>query len=75
MLHLLGVRLHPAIGVLAGAALVAFGVVSAAPVLCFVGVVVVLATVWTRIGARRDHDPSLDDEDASAERGANGPPS
>jgi hypothetical protein len=54
MLHLLGVRLHPAVGMLLGLALVAFAIITTAPFLGFVGVLVVVMTVWTRLVSRRD---------------------
>ena len=60
MLQLFGVKLHPAIGIVCGVALLAFGIASGTPTLCLVGAFVVFATAWTRIAAHRQHESSPD---------------
>jgi hypothetical protein len=56
MLNLLGVRLHPAIGIAIGCALLAFAVFSADVTLGAVGLLMMFATVWMRLGRRTDGD-------------------
>jgi hypothetical protein len=67
MLHLLGVKLHPAVGILLGVAMVAIAITTAAPILGFVGALVVLMTVWMRIeSSKRDDEPTgSEDRDRS----------
>jgi hypothetical protein len=60
MLNLLGVRLHPLVGIALGCALVAFAAISADVTLGAVGAVMIFATVYGRIAAR-SADTSGDD--------------
>ena len=54
MLNLLGLRLHPAIGIVGGPVLVVIGLVLAVPVLCFVGAAMLLGTVWRSLAGHGD---------------------
>jgi hypothetical protein len=63
MLHLLGVRLHPAIGIALGCAVLAAAALSADVTLGAVGVVMMFATVFGRIAARPDPDDGPGAED------------
>jgi hypothetical protein len=60
MLNLLGVKLHPAIGIALGCALLAFAALSADVMLGAVGVMMIFATVWVRIGDRSGGGPGED---------------
>jgi len=52
MLHLFGVKLHPAVGILGGSALIVCGLLYSELVLCAVGAVMVFAAVSQRVGSR-----------------------
>ena len=50
MFNLLGVKLHPVVGLTVGAILIAAGVVIGDVMLCVVGAVMLLATMSGRLG-------------------------
>jgi hypothetical protein len=57
MLNLLGFRLHPAVGLVGGPALIAIGIVASIPALGLVGAIMLLATAWRWFGPRWSKHP------------------